>query len=86
MEASNDISKIQASKKQWGSKFLEQLSHDLRIANPGMTGFSKRSLEYMRVLVAVYPLQEQFTQQAAAQLPWAHMQVTSFCVTAGKMQ
>ena len=74
-ELGNDIAKIQASKRQWGSKFLAQLSHDLQTANPGMTGFSKRSLEYMRLLVAVYPVLDQFTQQPAAQLPWAHMQV-----------
>lgn len=74
-ELGNDIVKIQASKKQWGSRFLEQLSHDLQTENPGMKGFSKRSLEYMRLLVRIYPVQNQFTQQPAAQLPWAHMQV-----------
>ena len=30
---------------QWGEKFLEQLSHDLRLNSPGMQGFSKRNLE-----------------------------------------
>ncbi len=73
-ELGHDILKIQ-TKKQWGSKFLEQLSHDLQTANPEMSGFSKRNLEYMRLLTTVYPEYNVFTQQAAAQLPWAHMQL-----------
>lgn len=70
-----DILDIQVSKKHWGTKFLEQLSHDLQTANPEMSGLSKRSLEYMRLLASTYPEQGQFTQQPAAQLPWSHIQV-----------
>ena len=29
-----DILEIQANKQHWGSKFLDQLSHDLQIGNP----------------------------------------------------
>lgn len=54
-----DILEIQANKQHWGSKFLDQLSHDLQIGNPGMSGFSRRSLEYMRLLVVVYPEKDQ---------------------------
>lgn len=68
-ELGNDILTAQKRKQQWGTKFLEQLSHDLQISNPGMKGFSKRNLEYMRLLVITYPEKEQFTQQPAAQLP-----------------
>ena len=60
-----DILKTQASKKHWGKKFLEQLAHDLQIENPGMSGFSKRNLEYMRLLATIYPEEKQFTQQPA---------------------
>lgn len=70
-----DILDCQASKKHWGSKFLEQLSHDLQVANPEMSGLSKRSLEYMRLLFTVYPDKEQFMKQAAAQLPWSQIQL-----------
>ena len=69
-----DIVRIQATKSHWGNKFLDQLSHDLQAANPGMSGFSRRSLEYMRLLATLYP-DESFTQQPAAQLPWAHIQL-----------
>ena len=70
-----DILDMQASKKHWGTKFVDQLSHDLQAANPEMSGLSKRNLEYMRLLVTVYPIQEEFTQQPAAQLPWSHIQL-----------
>jgi len=69
-----DILQIQATKKHWGSKLLEQLSHDLQAANPGMGGFSKRNLEYMRLLAILYP-EESIAQQTAAQLPWSHIQL-----------
>ena len=68
-ELGSDILAVQETKQRWGSKFLEQLSHDLRISHPGMKGFSKRNLEYMRLLVIIYPNKDQFTQQSAAQLP-----------------
>jgi hypothetical protein len=42
-----DILESQKTKK-WGSKFLEQLSHDLKIAFPGTEGFSVRNLKFMR--------------------------------------
>ena len=70
-----DILDTQASKRHWGTKFLEQLSHDLQTANPEMSGLSQRSLEYMRLLASVYPKQEQFLQQSAALLPWSHIQL-----------
>ncbi|MBP9727374.1 MAG: DUF1016 family protein [Gammaproteobacteria bacterium] len=66
-----DIIKIQAS-KQWGSKFLEQLSHDMRNTMPGMQGLSKRNLEHMRRLAQLYPT-EAFAKQAVSQLPWGHI-------------
>ncbi len=73
-ELGSDILKQQESKR-WGSRFLDQLSQDMRNAFPGMQGFSKRNLEYMRLLANVHPSWDQFTQQPAAQLPWAHIQL-----------
>lgn len=70
-----DILDMQAANATWGSKFLDQLSKDLQTANPGMNGFSKRSLEYMRLLATIYPDESQFAQQPAAQLPWSHTQL-----------
>lgn len=73
-ELGNDIIKHQAT-KHWGAHFLDQLSLDMRNAYPGMQGFSKRNLEYMRLLATVHPSWDTFTQQPAAQLPWSHIQL-----------
>ncbi|SRR6266699_125979 len=55
----------------WGAKVIEQLSRDLHAAFPYMKGFSPRNLQYMRTFAEAYP-DEQFTQQAVAQIPWGH--------------
>ncbi|HSW69768.1 MAG TPA: DUF1016 N-terminal domain-containing protein [Gammaproteobacteria bacterium] len=57
---------------KWGESFLTQFSHDMRTANPGMQGFSKRNLEHMRRFATVYPRSE-FAKQAVSQLPWGHI-------------
>lgn len=55
----------------WGTKVVDQLSKDLRSAFPEMKGFSTRNLKYMRALAENYR-DEQFVQQAVAQIPWGH--------------
>lgn len=55
----------------WGAKVIEQLSNDLRSAFPEMRGFSSRNLKYMRKFAEIWD-DEQFVQQAAAQIPWFH--------------
>ncbi len=56
----------------WGTKVITQLSHDLHQLFPEMKGFSQRNLQYMRTFAEAYPDEEQFTQQAVAQIPWGH--------------
>ena len=56
----------------WGNKILEQLSRDLKLAFPNMTGFSQQNLKYMRKLAEVYTA-EQISQQLVDQLPWGHV-------------
>jgi predicted nuclease of restriction endonuclease-like (RecB) superfamily len=55
----------------WGAKVIERLSQDLRAAFAEMKGFSPRNLKYMRAFAEAWP-DEEFVQQAAAQLPWGH--------------
>lgn len=63
---------IQSQKQHgWGSKIVTQLSQDLRSAFPEMKGFGTRNLSYMRKLAEEYP-DDEFVQQAVAQLPWGH--------------
>lgn len=56
----------------WGTKVIARLAADLRRAFPEMTGISGRNLRYMRTFAAAWP-DEQFVQQAVAQLPWGHI-------------
>ena len=57
--------------EEWGSKVIDRLSLDLMREFPEMKGLSSRNLKYMRSLAEAYP-EEQFVQQAAAQIPWFH--------------
>lgn len=55
----------------WGTKIIDRLSSDLRIAFPEMKGFSSRNLKYMRAFAQAWP-EESIVQQLVAQLPWGH--------------
>ena len=55
----------------WGAKVIDRLATDLRAEFPDMKGFSPRNLKYMRKFAEAWP-DEQFVQQAAAQIPWFH--------------
>ena len=59
------------SRQGWGSKIIDRLAHDLRIAFPGMKGFSPRNLKYMRAFAQAWP-DAPFVQEVLAQLPWYH--------------
>jgi len=55
----------------WGAKVIDRLSDDLHSAFPQMKGFSIRNLKYMRSFAEAYP-EEQFVQEALAQITWYH--------------
>ena len=50
---------------------VERLAHDLRKAFPGMKGFSRSNLLYMRAFAEAWP-DAQIVQQVVGQLPWGH--------------
>ncbi|WP_139653732.1 PDDEXK nuclease domain-containing protein [Raoultibacter phocaeensis] len=56
---------------QWGSKFIETLSKDVRMSFPGTKGFSVRNLKYMAKFAR--EIDFEFVQQAVAQIPWGHI-------------
>lgn len=56
-------------KTNWGSKFLEQLSFDLRSEFPEVKGFSLRNIKYIRQWYLFYNQQSIIGQQLVAQLP-----------------
>ena len=57
--------------KTWGSKFIESLSADIKLAFPDASGYSVRNLKYMAKFALTYP-DEEFVQQPVAQIPWGH--------------
>ena len=52
----------------WGASVIDRLANDLKTAFPGQSGFSPRSLKYMRKFAEIWP-DEQFVQQPIAQTP-----------------
>ncbi len=62
---------IRIEHTEWGSKVIDRLSADLRLAFPEMTGLSERNLRYMRQFAEAYPGLS-IRQQLVAQLPWGH--------------
>lgn len=64
------IGKLIDERAEWGNRFIESLSRDIRVAYPGIKGFSVRSLKYMLRLAREYDFE--FVQQLAAQIPWGH--------------
>jgi predicted nuclease of restriction endonuclease-like (RecB) superfamily len=66
----HDILQRQA-RQGWGSKVIDRLAQDLHAAFPDTKGFSSRNLNYMRAFAEAWP-DEDFVQQAVAQLPWGH--------------
>ena len=69
-----NIGKMINEHKTWGSKFIENLAADIKLAFPDAKGYSVRNLKYMAKFAATYP-DEQFVQQAVAQIPWGHIVV-----------
>ena len=57
--------------KTWGSKFIENLAADIRLAFPNVKGYSVRNLKYMAKFAETYP-NEEFVQTVSAQIPWSH--------------
>ena len=57
--------------QEYGTKVVDQLAKDLKKEFPGLTGFSARSLKYMRTFAEAYP-DKTVVQRSVAQLPWRH--------------
>ncbi|MDA8206732.1 MAG: PDDEXK nuclease domain-containing protein [Thermaerobacter sp.] len=80
----SDILQRQAE-QGWGSKVIERLAHDLWVAFPGMKGFSRANLMYMRAFAEAWP-DAAIVQQAVGQLPWGHNLVLLTKLKAPKMR
>lgn len=55
----------------WWDNVIGQVSKDLKMEFPGMTGFSKTSLKYMRTFASEYP-EFEIGQPVVDQISWTH--------------
>jgi predicted nuclease of restriction endonuclease-like (RecB) superfamily len=62
---------LRQSQQGWGAKVIDRLSQDLQAEFPELKGLSGRNLKYMRAFAEAYP-EDEFVQQAVAQIPWGH--------------
>ncbi len=67
----HSIGELINTHKVWGSKFIDSLAKDIKIAFPSVKGYSVRNLKYMSKFAAAYP-DRQFVQTVSAQIPWSH--------------
>jgi predicted nuclease of restriction endonuclease-like (RecB) superfamily len=58
-------------RSSWGNKFIENLSKDIGLEFPGITGFSVRNLKYMKKFATTWTKAE-IVQRALHNLPWRH--------------
>lgn len=56
----------------WGKHIVDNLEKDLKAEFPGMKGFSRRNLFYMKQFYSFYHSDIKNVQQLVAQLPWGH--------------
>jgi predicted nuclease of restriction endonuclease-like (RecB) superfamily len=62
---------VRQERENWGAKVIDRLAADLKKAFPEMKSSSPRNLKYMRAFAEAWP-DEEFVQQAVAQIPWGH--------------
>jgi predicted nuclease of restriction endonuclease-like (RecB) superfamily len=62
---------VRQGREHWGAKVIDRLAADLKEAFSKIKGFSPRNLKYMRAFAEAWP-DEEFVQQAVAQIPWGH--------------
>lgn len=57
---------------EWGNKFIDTLSRDIRTAFPGIKGFSVRSLKYMAKFAREV---DSKLCSSCCTIPWGHVMV-----------
>jgi len=69
-----NIGKVIVEYSQWGGKFVENLSKDLRMEYPGVEGYSIRNLNYMKQLAHRMP-SEEIVHQVGAKISWKAIKI-----------
>ncbi len=66
-----NIRKTLEENSNWGNKFIDNVTIELKISFPNLKGFSVRNLKYMKSFYNEYK-DDEFVQ-LVAQLPWKHI-------------
>ena len=66
-----NIGKIINANTAWGNRFVENLSRDIKLDFPNVTGYSVRNLKYMAQFAKIFPDFE-IVQLIVARIPWRH--------------
>lgn len=56
---------------KYGNKFIDDISRELKLEFPNISGFSVRNLKYMKKFYLEYK-DDELVQRCVAQLPWRH--------------
>ena len=65
------IGKILNDNYKYGNKFIDNISHELKLEFTNVDGFSVRNLKYMKKFYLEYK-EDELVQRIVAQLPWRH--------------
>lgn len=59
---------------EWGNKFVDNLSKDMRMNYPGAKGYSVRNLKYMKKFAQIFA-EDDVDKYGLARITWSHHQV-----------
>lgn len=59
---------------EWGNKFVDNLSRDMRLKYPGAKGYSVRNLKYMKKFAQIFA-EDDVDKYGLARITWSHHQV-----------
>jgi predicted nuclease of restriction endonuclease-like (RecB) superfamily len=65
---------LKQQKSNWGDDLIGQIERDLKKEFPGISGFSRRNLFYMKNFYTFFGQKEK-VPQLVAQIPWSHTRV-----------
>ncbi len=65
------LGKILNDNFKYGNKFIDYISHEIKLEFPNIEGFSVRNLKYMKKFYLEYK-DDMFVQRIVAQIPWRH--------------
>lgn len=66
-----EVGRLVDVRSEWGNKFIDNLSRDIRREYPGVRGFSVRNIKYMQKFARMFP-EPQVVRELLSRLTWYH--------------